>query len=231
MKCPNCDVEFPGTPGDVCPRCGWRDATREPVSPGLPMDQISELGFLSAFVQTTFCCLTSPSNSFAKIRSGVSSSLAAFYYIVMETGAILVSTFIIMFFFILSQNAQTADDASSSILVSGLVVPAAAFFQILLTACLGPAILHMAGTVSRSTPGGFNVTARVFWYAVGCTAPIQAIPFIGWAAAPFFAMAIYVIGAGAAHKVSKVRAAFPLLVLILGFLLFVGITSFVAVFL
>ncbi|HOX39821.1 MAG TPA: hypothetical protein PL033_17700 [Candidatus Brocadiia bacterium] len=70
MKCPECDVEFPGGRGDKCPRCGWQDLSVEPERKGLPWEERKELGFFTGFFQTIFIVLFSPRKAFELLRAG-----------------------------------------------------------------------------------------------------------------------------------------------------------------
>jgi hypothetical protein len=229
-SCPNCGADVAAVPpaaelpppqvAPFEPPEGWTTQPREHAA-GTPWDERGRIGFLSALVETTRQVLTGPSAFFRAmpVEGGIGSPLL-FGVIVGWLGAVAAGFYQALFhsivgvslFEALARLANPGASPSGSELsgflegwggFAGELVFGGVFVAIGVMVNAG--VLHLALLLLGGAQRGFEATVRVVCFSQAVSI-LFLVPFCGQLAGAIWALALYVVGLSAAHRIGLGKA-------------------------
>lgn len=180
----------------------------------------AELGFFSAFLETTQQVLLRPQETFERLFVGGGFMTPTLYAIIGGTiAAIANGIYNLLLNLVMGGMGATASGSSSAYMlgqgvggVVGLIlVVFLAPILVLLVTFIGAGIYHLM-LMMLGVKGDFEVTYRVHTYAYGASVLLGLVPFCGTYIGIIWGMVAAIIGLSKAHKIETWKGAVAVIV-------------------
>jgi hypothetical protein len=181
--------------------------TTTPAGTGLPWENRTELGFLSAFFETLKLILLNPATAFANMRKEGGLGDPLLYAVLGGSAGFIMS--VIWNVLLGSMGGWSERNPIAGMLGAGIgVVVCIILAPLFIAICvfIGAAILHLCLMLVGGANRSFETTFRVVSYAVGSTNVLAIIPFCGGAIAAIWNIVLECIGLAKAHDTSTAKA-------------------------
>ena len=241
-ECPNCHAVLPQPPERFCPSCGTDLSAAGPAagspSPGYPppgyqapaysappsaagtpWDSRAQIGFLTAFVDTTKEVLTEPAKFFASMRvTGGLGGPLLYAVLVGMIGLFASAVYSSVFRGVLSENLARMGGTSQMAWVGPLLQGGSLVVTLLLgpviiavRVFIGSGIIHLALLAMGAARSGYEATFRVTAYS-HAPSLFSIVPVCGGLVEAVYTLVLLIIGISEAHGISRGKAAAAVLV-------------------